>query len=185
MASLWANEMGIGISSGVSSHAKPNIIPWSPAPMASISSSLIPLFLLPGFVNPHGNIRRLLVNWSQNRTRITVKSVLCSVITYFPDCTSCNFWYINIAICCNLSGYQDQPVVTAVSHATLAIGSCEKLRPERHRDLVAYFIGMALRNRFRRKQFSCHLGYLLIKIFPCDKQHPLLHCRNLSKKLTK
>ena len=41
MASLWASEMGSGMSSGVSSQAKPNIMPWSPAPMASTSASLI------------------------------------------------------------------------------------------------------------------------------------------------
>ncbi len=40
--SLCAREIGIGISSGVSLHAKPNIIPWSPAPVASISSSISP-----------------------------------------------------------------------------------------------------------------------------------------------
>ena len=34
-ASLWASEMGVGISSGVSSVAKPNIMPWSPAPPVS------------------------------------------------------------------------------------------------------------------------------------------------------
>jgi hypothetical protein len=33
--SWWANWMGIGISSGVSSQAKPNIKPWSPAPPVS------------------------------------------------------------------------------------------------------------------------------------------------------
>ena len=33
--SLCAREIGIGISSGVSSEAKPNIIPWSPAPLFS------------------------------------------------------------------------------------------------------------------------------------------------------
>ena len=31
----------MGISSGVSSQAKPTIMPWSPAPMASIWSSVI------------------------------------------------------------------------------------------------------------------------------------------------
>ena len=31
-ASRWASWMGAGISSGVSSQAKPTIIPWSPAP---------------------------------------------------------------------------------------------------------------------------------------------------------
>ena len=31
-ASWWAIWIGAGISSGVSSQAKPNIIPWSPAP---------------------------------------------------------------------------------------------------------------------------------------------------------
>jgi hypothetical protein len=30
--SLWAYMMGMGISSGVSSVANPNISPWSPAP---------------------------------------------------------------------------------------------------------------------------------------------------------
>ena len=30
----WASAIGKGISSGVSLHAKPNIIPWSPAPMS-------------------------------------------------------------------------------------------------------------------------------------------------------
>ena len=39
LASLCASEIGYGISSGVSSEAYPNIIPWSPAPIAAISSS--------------------------------------------------------------------------------------------------------------------------------------------------
>ena len=43
MASLWASEMGSGMSSGVSSQAKPNIMPWSPAPL---SSALSPASLL-------------------------------------------------------------------------------------------------------------------------------------------
>ena len=38
-ASLWARAIGYGMYSSVSLVAKPNIIPWSPAPMASISSS--------------------------------------------------------------------------------------------------------------------------------------------------
>ena len=32
---LWASMIGIGISSGVSRQAKPNISPWSPAPPLS------------------------------------------------------------------------------------------------------------------------------------------------------
>ena len=35
----WAKAMGAGIYSGVSSQAKPNIMPWSPAPV-SLSSAL-------------------------------------------------------------------------------------------------------------------------------------------------
>ena len=43
--SLWANDIGRGINSSVSLQAKPNIIPWSPAPIFSISSSVTSPFL--------------------------------------------------------------------------------------------------------------------------------------------
>ncbi len=41
----WARAIGIGISSGVSFDAKPNIRPWSPAPMSLpfSASSLTPI----------------------------------------------------------------------------------------------------------------------------------------------
>jgi hypothetical protein len=38
-ASRCASAIGNGISSGVSRHANPNIIPWSPAPWASKASA--------------------------------------------------------------------------------------------------------------------------------------------------
>ena len=38
-ASRCASAIGNGISSGVSEQAKPNIMPWSPAPCASSASS--------------------------------------------------------------------------------------------------------------------------------------------------
>ena len=37
---MWAKDIGSGINSSVSLQAKPNIIPWSPAPTFSISSSV-------------------------------------------------------------------------------------------------------------------------------------------------
>ncbi len=44
--SLCASEIGIGISSGVSLQAKPNIIPWSPAPPVSTPMAMSPDCLL-------------------------------------------------------------------------------------------------------------------------------------------
>jgi hypothetical protein len=41
--SLWASEMGSGMSSGVSLQAKPNIRPWSPAPCSLASPSSTPI----------------------------------------------------------------------------------------------------------------------------------------------
>ncbi len=38
----WDKLTVKGISSGVSLHANPTIMPWSPAPMVSRSSSLVP-----------------------------------------------------------------------------------------------------------------------------------------------
>ncbi len=38
-ASRCANAIGNGMSSGVSEHAKPNIMPWSPAPCESSALS--------------------------------------------------------------------------------------------------------------------------------------------------
>ena len=38
-AMRWARAIGSGMSSGVSRQAKPNIIPWSPAPSSSARST--------------------------------------------------------------------------------------------------------------------------------------------------
>src|SRR6266511_3160701 len=42
-ANRWANAIGSGINSGVAVQAKPNIMPWSPAPCVSSLSSASPL----------------------------------------------------------------------------------------------------------------------------------------------
>ena len=44
--SLWASEIGRGISSGVSLQAYPNIMPWSPAPPVSTPMAISPDCLL-------------------------------------------------------------------------------------------------------------------------------------------
>ena len=46
MVSLWASEIGVGISSGFSLQAYPNIIPWSPAPPVSTPMAMSPDCLL-------------------------------------------------------------------------------------------------------------------------------------------
>ena len=49
----WASQIGSGIRSGVSSQAKPNIMPWSPAPWAlSWSSPLLPVRTSSDLVTP-------------------------------------------------------------------------------------------------------------------------------------
>ena len=37
----WASEIVSGINSGVSSHAKPTMVPWSPAPWRSCGSPVL------------------------------------------------------------------------------------------------------------------------------------------------
>ena len=47
LVSLWASMIGRGMSSGVSLQAKPNIMPWSPAPCSCFSAFLTPRAMSP------------------------------------------------------------------------------------------------------------------------------------------
>ena len=74
MASLWAREMGRGISSGVSSQAKPNISPWSPGADAVVVRLPRPPRHLQRLVDAHGDVRGLLVNGGEHRAGVAVKA---------------------------------------------------------------------------------------------------------------
>ena len=74
--SRWANMIGAGINSGVSSQAKPNIKPWSPAPCSARSLSL-------GLLRIHalGDVVRLIGDDGVNENLLGVKNVVIVDVT--------------------------------------------------------------------------------------------------------
>ena len=71
------------------------------------------LFCLQRFVYSEGNVRRLLVNRSDDATGIRVKAIFPSRIADFTHCISHNFGNIYIRICCNLSHHHHHTCRTA------------------------------------------------------------------------
>ena len=123
--SLCAREIGYGIYSSVSLDAYPNIIPWSPAPIASISSSDI-LF---SFAS------------SALSTPIAISDDCSSIATRTPHVSASNpnfplvypisltvsrtiFWISTYPLVVISPITITRPVVVHVSHATRLIGSC-------------------------------------------------------------
>ena len=90
--SLWANKIGKALA-GVSSQAYPNIMPWPPAPIASMLSSIICFFqrsltprAISGDCSPMMSTRRM----------YHVKTIACRI--YIFNSLSDNFGYINITL---------------------------------------------------------------------------------------
>ena len=73
-ASRCASQIGMGMRSGVSSHAYPNIIPWSPAPTSSKWSVEAVADLL-RLVDALRDVGRLLVDRGDDRAGVGVEPV--------------------------------------------------------------------------------------------------------------
>ena len=124
LVSLCAREMAYGMYSSVSLVAKPNIMPWSPAPMASSSSSDI-LFSF------------------ASKALFTPSAISCdcsSMAVITPQVSQSNpyfarsypisltvsrtiFWISTYALVVISPMTSTRPVVVAVSHATRLMGS--------------------------------------------------------------
>ncbi|MPN41905.1 hypothetical protein SDC9_189460 [bioreactor metagenome] len=114
------------------------------------------------FVNPHGNIGRLLVNRRKYGAGIAVKPLRGIVISDFPNYLSGDFWNIYIAACRYFPHNQYEAsrrngLAGDMRHRVLLQDRVQN----RVGNLIAYFIGMAFRHRFRcEKMFShCFISF--------------------------
>ena len=111
------------MNSGVSSQAKPNIIPWSPAPTASTSSFIVPSLCSRASSTPIAmsalcsSIALITAHVSQSNPYFA--------LSYPISLTVCltTFWISTYAFVVISPITITRPVVTAVSHATRELGS--------------------------------------------------------------
>jgi hypothetical protein len=97
--SLWAYMMGIGISSGVSSVANPNINPWSPAPWSLYN---------PWPVLTPWAMSGLVVDAGDDRTGSPVKPHLGRVIADILDGFPHDLGHVDITLGGNFTGNKGQ-----------------------------------------------------------------------------
>ena len=100
-ASIWAYSTGAGISVCVSSQAKPNIMPWSPAPVVAASSKE---WSTPMAISP--DCSSMAVSTAQD---LPVEARLGVVIADAADCLPGDLGDIHIAGRGNLAHDQDHP----------------------------------------------------------------------------
>ena len=112
-------------------------------------------------VNAHRNIRRLLVYRAYNSARIGVKAEFRTIVTDAAHGISHDRANIGVPFRGDLSHDEHESCCTGdlASHARHRILR-EKRIKHCVRDLVAYFIGMSLGNRFGSKQFFHYINIL-------------------------
>ena len=95
--------------------------------LQSLLSNCFPFhFSLPQCSFTPDNICRLLVNGGQYRTRVAIKAIFSPVISDIPNGLPDHLWNVNMADVV-ISPSQSHSIVTAVSQATLAIGSSVRI----------------------------------------------------------
>ena len=151
--SRWARRIGAGISSGVSSHAKPNIMPWSPAPcsLCRPSPSVTP-WAMSGDCRPRATMHRAGRGVEAHR-RVGVADV-CTTWRTSGAISTCARVVISPAT-------TTRPVVTRVSQATREVGSCASIASRTASEIWSHILsGWPIETDSEVKRDRAAIGWL-------------------------
>ena len=153
-ASLCASEIGSGMSSGVSVQAYPNIMPWSPAPCVSrTSSSLTSVRTSRAVVHALADVRRLRVDGRDDAAGVAVEAVGGVVVADAAHGLARDLGDLDVGVGGDLAGDDDHPGRDQRLAGDAPVGVVgEDGVEDRVRDLVGDLVGVALGHRLRREQ---------------------------------
>ena len=147
-----AKAIGSGMSSGVSLQAKPNIIPWSPAPISLPCATVL--------IHAQGDIRRLLAEGDHDRARRGVETHVAGGIADLAHDLANDRRIVDHGLGRDLSGQADQ---SSGEQALAGDPSVRILREDRVQyavgNLVGHLVGMAHRDGFACEQVVVFLRH--------------------------
>ena len=149
-----ASMIGSGISSSVSTHANPNIIPWSPAPTRSSGSSSPGVVLrLVGALHALRDVRRLLVDRDDHAARVRVEAVLGAVVADLLDAAADEPRDVHVALRRDLARHDHEPGrdERLAGHAAVRVVREDGVE-NCVRDLVGDLVGVAFGDRLGREE---------------------------------
>ena len=147
----WASAIGSGMSSGVSRQAKPNIIPWSPAP-SSPTSTASPRDL-ERRVDALGDVRRLLLDRDQRAAGLVVEAVVGARVADVADRLADDLLEVDVGLRRDLAEDDDEAGGGGRLAGDAGVGVVADDRVEdRVADLVAELVRVALGDRFGGEQ---------------------------------
>ena len=147
--------IGSGISSSVSRHAKPNIMPWSPAPRWSSTSCGMSLAVLGGVFDTTRDVRRLVLDRGEHAARLAVEPELGVRVPDLGHGPPDHRRDVDPAVGGDLAGHDHE----ARRHECLARDAAVGVDREQgveHRvgELVGELVGMPLGHGFRGEQVA-------------------------------
>ena len=148
--------MGSGISSSVSRQAKPNIMPWSPAPSWSRSSRRVVLAMLERVVDAHGDVGRLLLDRRDHAAGLAVEPELRVRVADLDDRVAHDRGDVDIALFQrDLAGHEHEARRDERLARDPAVGVLGEQRvQDRVGDLVGELVGMPLGDGFGREEVA-------------------------------
>ena len=146
-----ASAIGSGISSGVSRQAKPNIIPWSPAPSSRRGRRAVAD--LERRVDAQGDVRRLVLDRDQRAAGLVVEAVVGLRVADVADGLADDLLEVDVGVGRDLAEDDDEAGRRRrlAGDPRVRILADDRVE-DRVRDLVAHLVGMALGHRLRGEQ---------------------------------
>ena len=174
----WASAIGRGISSGVSLQAKPNIMPWSPAPMSLPRAAV--------FIDALGDVGRLLAERHHDGTGCGVEAHVARGVADLADDLANDCRIVNHGLGRDLAGQADEPGREQgfAGHASVGI-LCQDGIEDAVGNLVGHLVGMAHRYGFAREKIAIVIRHgrkspssrsLVVKDWPMSGRRNWLGC---------